>query len=116
MSLLILRTRDKKIRVQGVFQPEADLIAFENGILVIKVQGHKYSYGRMPNDTGYAPTEFQVYKAERAIVDTNCLEISITAQRLLEFPLRPQKDTWQSEYAMKNLYNLVTLTTAGETE
>ena len=44
MSLLIIKT--KQVSWQGVHQPEGDLIAYNNDILVIKVPGHSYWVGR----------------------------------------------------------------------
>lgn len=42
MSFLIINTQTKKVRWHGVHQPEADLIAYNNDILVLKVPGHFY--------------------------------------------------------------------------
>ena len=109
MSLLIIKTKNKKVTWHGVHQPEADLIAYNNDLLVIKVPGHSYWVGRcMARE--YAPTEFQVFSVQSAITDSNTLEISVTAAKLLSFPARQKEALEQSaDLAMKNLFNLVNL-------
>ena len=109
MSLLIIRTKTKKVTWHGVHQPEGDLIAYNNDILILKVPGHSYWVGRCM-ERGYAPTEFQVFSVQSAITDSNALEISVTAAKLLSFPAR-QKEALEhsADLAMKNLFNLVTL-------
>ena len=115
MSFLIINTETKKVNVQHVHQPDADLIAFENDILVIKVPGHRYQYGYSSTDTvAYAPTEYQVFRANSVSTRHNG-EILVQADRLLTFPLRVPKDDADADsftcvdLAMKNLYNHATL-------
>ena len=109
MSLLIIHTKTKKVSWQGVHQPEGDLIAYNNDILVIKVPGHSYWVGRFM-ERGYAPTEFQVFSAQSATPDTNTLEICVTVTKLLSFPARQKEAVeYTADVAMKNLFNLVNL-------
>lgn len=109
MSLLIIRTKTKKVEWHGVHQPEADLIAYNNDILVIKVPGHSYWVGRFM-ERGYAPAEYQVFSAQSATTDTNTLEILVRVTELLSFPARQKEAVEESaEFAMKNLFNLVNL-------
>ena len=109
MSLLIIDTKTRKVTWQGVHQPEADLIAYNNDVLVIKVSGHSYWVGRFM-ERGYAPTQFQVFSVQSAISDTNALEISVTATKLLSFPARNNEEgDTLTDVAMKNLFNLVNL-------
>ena len=109
MSLLIIKTKTKKVEWHGVHQPEADLIAYNNDLLVIKVPGHSYWVGRCM-ERGYAPTEFQVFSVQSAMTDSNTLEISVTATKLLSFPARQNDESEHlADVAMKNLFNLVTL-------
>ena len=114
MSLLIIKTKTKKVTWQGVHQPEADLIAYNNDALVIKVPGHSVWIGRFM-DTEYAPAEYQVFSAQSATTDSNNIEICVIVTKLLSFPAR-QKDAVEltADMAMKNLFNLVTL--SGEKE
>ena len=109
MSLLIIDTKTRKVKWHGVHQPEADLIAYNNDILVIKVPGHSYWVGRCM-DRGWAPAEYQVFSVESAITDSNALEISAPVTKLLAFPARKNEDSnYIADVAMKNLFNLVTL-------
>ena len=109
MSLLIIRTKTKKVTRQGVDQPEADLIAYNNDTLVIKVPGYSYWVGRCM-ERGYAPTEFQVFSVQSAITDFDSLEVSVSATKLLSFPARQNEESeYLVDVAMKNLFNLVTL-------
>lgn len=116
MSLLIIKTKTKKVNHHGVFGPDADLIAYNNDVLVIKVPGH--SYGRDRHlDRGYAPTEYQVFSAESAMTDTNTIEISVRATKLLSFPAQQKEAVEESaDVAMKNLFNLVNLSSEKGTE
>ena len=107
MSLLIIQTKTKKVSWQGVHQPEGDLIAYNNDLLVVKVPGHSYWVGRFM-ERGYAPSEYQVFFVQSAIVDTNAIEISVTATKLLSFPARQKEAVeYTADVAMKNLFNLV---------
>ena len=109
MSLLIIRTKTKKVRWHMVYQPEADLIAYNNDVLVIKVPGHSYWVGR-GMDRGWSPAEYQVFSVESAMTDSNTLEITARATHLLSFPVRQNEESEQiNDTAMKNLFNLVTL-------
>ena len=111
MSFLIINTQTNKVNVQYVHQPEADLIAFENETLVIKVPGHRYQYGYSSTETvAYAGAEYQVFKATSVTTQHNG-EILVQAARLLEFPVRIPKDDDLNvvELALKNLYNHATL-------
>lgn len=86
--------------VHGVDQPIGSLVKKESVrhigeqenevILTIKVPGHKYRYGLMPNDIGYAPAEYQVYRVlwEKRISD---FQVHIKTQRLTAFPVRTPK-------------------------
>ena len=107
MNLLIVNQKTKKVGLQGVDQPEADLIAYNNDLLVIKVPGFSYWVGRCL-DRGYACTEYQIFRAASAI--SNSVEVSVSATKLLSFPARKGEDTENiSDVALKNLFNLVTL-------
>ena len=106
MILLIIKT--KKVQFHGISLPEADLIAYNNDILVVKVPGHSAWVGQ--NDRIWSPAEYQVFSAQSAISDSNALEISATATQLLSFPARQnEKSKTLADLAMKNLFNLVTL-------
>lgn len=68
-------------------------------------------------ERGYSPTEFQVFSVESAITDSNSLEISVTATQLLSFPARQNADSEHfADVAMKNLFNLATLSSEKGTE
>ena len=115
MEFLIINTNTHKVNRHAVDQPEADLIAFENETLVIKVPGHRYQYGYSSTETvAYAPAEYQVFKATSVTTQHNG-EILVSATRLLEFPVRIPKaddDPHQVtcvDIALKNLYNHATL-------
>lgn len=114
MSLLIIKTKTNKVILHGVDQPEADLVAYENGILVIKVPGHRYQYGYSSVDTvSYAPAEYQLYKPTSVTVHHTASEILVQADRLLTFPVRIPKTNENEvtcvDLALKNLYNHATL-------
>lgn len=118
MSLLIIDTKTRKVKHHGVHQPEADLIAYNNDILVMKMPGHSYWVGRFM-ERGYSPTEFQVFSVKSAITDSNSLEISASATKLLSFPARQNENSEHlADVAMKNLFNLATLSSekGGENE
>ena len=109
MSLLIIRTKTRKVDWHGVHQPEADLIAYNNDILVIKVPGHSYWMGRCM-ERGWSPTQFHVFSVQSAISDSNVLEVSVTATSLLSFPVRKNEDSEHlADVALKNLFNLINL-------
>ena len=114
MSFLIIKTQTNKVKVQGVHQPDADLIAYENETLVLKVPGHSYWVGRCM-ERGYAPTEFQVYRPTSVVACYSAGEILVQADRLLDFPLRVPKDADGEDtftcvdLALKNLYNQATV-------
>ena len=99
MSFLIIDTRTQKVNVQHVHQPDADLIAFENDILVIKVPRHH-------SQKASIPTEYQIFRAE-SVTSRHNGEILVNATRLVDFPLRVPKDADLSvvDLALKNLYN-----------
>ena len=109
MSLLLINTKTKKVRFHMVHQPEAELIAYNHDVLIIKVPGHSYWVGR-GMERGYAPTAFQVFSVQSAMTDTNTREISVTAAKLLSFPARQNDESeYLADVAMKNLFNLVNL-------
>ena len=107
MNLLIVNPKTKKVKLHGRDAPEADLVAYNNDLLVIKVPGHSYWVG-LGMARGYAGTEYQIFRAVSAI--SNSVEVSVSATKLLSFPARKGKDTENiSDVALKNLFNLVTL-------
>ena len=114
MSFLIINTQTNKVTVQMVDQPEADLIAYENETLVIKVPGHSYWVGRCM-ERGWSPAAYQVYKPTSVTIRYSAREILVQADRLLNFPLRvPKGDDGEETFtcvdlALKNLHNHATL-------
>ena len=79
-----LGTLVKKESVRHIGEQESEVI------LTIKVPGRKYRYGLMPNDIGYAPAEYQVYRVlwEKRISD---FKVHIKTQQLTSFPVRTPK-------------------------
>ena len=113
MDLLIIKTKTNKVDVDMVHQPDADLIAYENGILVIKVPKHQRTYGHAhaTKTVKYVRMEYQVFKVASVSTRHNG-EILVQAERLLTFPVRVPKNTDEVtcvDLALKNLYNHATL-------
>lgn len=56
-------------------------------VIVVKFNGKRYSYGNMPTDNAYAPTEFRVF----GIVETERLSDTLTryqVDEIVNFPVR----------------------------
>ena len=106
MNQLTIKRETRKVKFQHGFLPEADLIACNHDILVVKVPGHHKNGRRVQ-------AEYQVFFAESAMTDSQAIQITVSVHKLLSFPTRQNAESEQiADTAMKNLFNLVTLSGA----
>lgn len=88
MGFLTLRTDTNKVNVSGIDQPEADMVSYSDGLMIIKVPGFSYSFSAHPSLDGmaYAKAEYQVWEVEEFQV--HGLLVSLQARRRASFPTR----------------------------
>lgn len=103
MNQLIIKRETRQVKFQHGFMPESDLIACNHDILVVKVPGH-HKKGRRVH------AEYQVFFVESAMSDSQAIQITASAYKLLAFPTRQNAESEViADTALKNLFNLVTL-------
>ena len=102
MSLLIINKQNDTVDIVGVDVPyETSLVAYNQGVLIVKVPGHAYQAGYSWDVRGYARAEYYVYKVH-SVIDATPTSFHVYAERCFEIPTKGVDEDIVKQ-AMRNL-------------